>query len=315
MATAHPSSTSAVASTPPLPVVKADYLRGGMSQVRGWLHRSTAVYLSAVEVLQSKVGIDGDVCEIGVHHGKSFLCLALGLPNRQQAVAIDLFDNRALNVDHSGWGDRAIFERNLAAHRAGRNVAVIAADSTRLDDVGFLSLGPRFRLFSIDGGHTPAVSCNDLFVAERTITDRGIVVLDDFLNPRWLGVITGLFRYWSSSGALIPLAAVPGKLLLTTSLEQAKFYQDLLSTHFGKARIKRQVPLGNHEIDVYGDYAWAVLDDSGRIGPVAPNPHPRDPAGAARWLPGFARPVARRALGIARALGFRAVRSRENPVR
>jgi hypothetical protein len=306
-----PIATAPPSTTPPLPVSKADYLRDGMSEVRGWLHRSTAVYLSAIEVLQRELGIDGDVCEIGVHHGKSFLCLALGLPAGHKAVAIDLFENRALNVDHSGWGDRAILERNLAAHGAGTNVTIIAADSMKLDEVGFLSPGRRFRLFSIDGGHTPAVTCNDLFVAERTIADRGLVILDDFLNPRWLGVITGLFRYWSSSGALMPVAALPGKLLLTTSLDQTKTYQELLGTHFGRARIKRQVPLGNHEIDVYGDYAWTVLDDMGRTGPVAANPDPpppRDPSRAPAWLPPFARPAARRVLRLARGLWLPAVR-------
>ena len=256
----------AAITTPPLPGPKAAYLRGGIGRVEGWLNPSTCTYLSAIEVLQRGLGIDGDVCEIGVHHGKSFMCLALGLPAGSRAVAIDVFGDEHLNTDRSGRGDRSAFERNLREHGATSNVEVVQASSVDLHDNGFVAKGPRFRLFSIDGGHTVELTLNDLRVAERTLVDRGVAVLDDFLNPSWLGVITGLFRYWAEGGTLVPAAVVPGKLLLATSAAEARALRDLLVEHFGRALMKRDVPLSHGHVHVFGEYPWVVVDDRGNSG-------------------------------------------------
>jgi len=261
--------TRPTTTTPTLPVAKAKYLRGGISRVLGWLNPSTATYLSSLEVLQRVLGIAGDVCEIGVYHGKSFLCLALGLPLQERAVAIDVFEDQQLNVDRSGRGDREVFEAALAEHGAGNNVVILKGDSRQLENNGFVAEGRRFRLFSIDGGHTAEITRNDLLVAERTVVDRGAVVLDDYLNQHWLGVITGLFRYWELGGTLVPTAALPGKLLLTPSAEQATAYRELLGSHFGAAWTKRAVRLADQPLDVFGEFPWIVLDDAGKTGLLA----------------------------------------------
>lgn len=254
------------ARLPILPTAKATYLRTGMDQVDGWLNPSTAAYLSGLEVVQRATGPAGDVVEIGIHHGKSFLCLALGLPPEQRAVAIDVFEDRAANVDNSGRGDRGIFERNLAVHGAGDNVDVVQASSLDLADRGFLARGRRFRIFSIDGGHTAEITENDLRLADQTVLDGGLVVLDDVLNRHWLGVITGLFSYLAGGGSLVPAALVPNKLLLATSMDQAKSYRALLTEHFAAGLEKTGVTLAGHDIDVYGEMPWLVPDEAGTLG-------------------------------------------------
>lgn len=255
-------------STPTLPRAKAAYLRGGMDEVTGWLNPSTAVYLAGLEVLQRAAEVTGDVVEIGIHHGKSFLALALDLPADQRAVAIDVFEDRAANVDGSGRGDRAVFEQNLATHGAGRNVEIVQSSSLDLAEQGFVTAGRRFRIFSIDGGHTAEITRNDLWLAEHTVIERGLVVLDDVLNRHWTGVITGLFHYWAEGGALVPVALVPNKLLLATSVDEAKAYRALLDEHFRPGLEKADVPLGGHVVDVYGEMPWLVPDDEGGAGPV-----------------------------------------------
>lgn len=268
------ATTGAV--TPALPLVKADYLRRGIGTVEGWLNMSTAVYLSGLEVVQRSAGPDGDVCEIGIHHGRSFLCLALGLPGNQRAIAIDLFPDPAENVD--GRDKRALFERNLARHGARlESVEVIRTSSLELERLGFLLPGRRFRIFSVDGGHTTEITLNDLVVAERTILDGGLVVLDDVLNPHWLGVITALFQYWSKGGTLVPAVLVPNKLVLSTTTEHAAAWRRRMRDGFAAGLTKSDVPLGEYEIDVYGDHAWLVADDAGGVGPTAA-------AGSRRWI-------------------------------
>jgi hypothetical protein len=255
--------TSADALT--FPRVKADYLREGLTTVTGFCNSSTATYLSGLEVLQRGLPVEGDVCEIGVHHGKSFLCLALGLPPGQRAVAIDVFENQAANLDKSGRGDREIFEKHLARLGCGE-VEILESSSLELARFGFFERGRRFRFFSIDGGHTADVTHNDLKVADQTVVSGGLVVLDDLLNPHWLGVMSGLFNYWAAGGTLVPALLTPNKLILTTSDEHARTYRDLMRAHFREGTTKFNVPIGGGEVDVYGDYPWIITDDHGGTG-------------------------------------------------
>jgi len=275
--------------TPAFPLVKAEYLRRGINQVEGWLNLSTAIYLSGLEVLQRGIGPAGDVCEIGIHHGKSFLCLALGLPAGERAVAVDLFPDPADNVD--GRDKRAIFEHNAARHGAAPP-EVVRTSSLELERLGFVDKGRRFRIFSIDGAHTIEITLNDLAVAERTVLEGGLVVLDDVLNPHWLAVITALFQYWSDGGTLVPAVLVPNKLILATSPESAAIWRKLMRGAFGAGLTKADVALGQHQIDVYGNHTWVVADEMGGTGQVAQPPLGRRVGRAlARRMPRLARRV------------------------
>ena len=264
--------------TPELSPPTADYLRTGSRRVEGWLNASTGVYMASLAALQHRQGLHGDVCEIGVHHGKSFLCLALGLAPGERAVAVDVFGDQAANLDRSGMGDRAVFEGHLAEHGVRDAVDVVGSSSLALADEGFVDAGRRFRLFSVDGGHTAEVTRNDLELAERTVVDGGLVLLDDVLNRHWLGVITGLFDYWARGGSLVPAVLVPDRLLLATSPDRARECRALMSEHFTAAREKSGVPLGAAEIDVYGQCPWVVVDESGGEG-LLPGPASGTPAG------------------------------------
>ena len=182
-------------ATPMLPL--ANYLYQGAAKVQGWLWPTTGTILAQVLVKQVQSGQQGDVCEVGVHHGKSFLVLANGIVAGERAVAVDVFGDQHKNVDQSGAGDRAVFEANLAAYAPGAAVEIIQRSSLELGPDW--SPRPRFRLFSIDGGHTAQATANDLRLAERTALPGCVVALDDVFNTTWTGVITGpgrLHRGW-----------------------------------------------------------------------------------------------------------------------
>ena len=217
-------------ATPMLPL--ANYLYQGAAKVQGWLWPTTGTILAQVLVKQVQSGQQGDVCEVGVHHGKSFLVLANGIVAGERAVAVDVFGDQHKNVDQSGAGDRAVFEANLAAYAPAAAVEIIQRSSLELGPDW--SPRPRFRLFSIDGGHTAQATANDLRLAERTALPGCVVALDDVFNTTWTGVITGLVDYTAAGGRLIPFAIVPNKLLLTTDAEHALAW---------RTRLQREVPL------------------------------------------------------------------------
>ena len=49
----------------------------------------------------------------------------------------------------------------------------------------------KFRLFSVDGGHTRELTVNDLTVAASHLEEGGIIILDDITNLAWPQVIDG----------------------------------------------------------------------------------------------------------------------------
>jgi hypothetical protein len=74
--------------------------------IEGWIHPFTAMIILYLARFQSNEHIYGNMAEIGVHHGKSFLPIYFALGANEIAIAIDVFENQQYNFDKSGRGDR-----------------------------------------------------------------------------------------------------------------------------------------------------------------------------------------------------------------
>ena len=184
-----------------------EYLCRGRFYVDGWLRTEAAHIVVALTECQRSLGVAGGIAEIGVHHGKLFILLYLLGQAPEKAVAIDLFEEQHLNIDHSGSGDLAKFRRNLERHadstrlvlHPGNSMDLTGAILTRLAD------GP-LRFVSVDGGHTAEITAHDLATAEAAIADGGIVVVDDVFNEQWPGVGDGVRHYFERRPNLVPFA-------------------------------------------------------------------------------------------------------------
>lgn len=212
--------------------VSLDEYLANIHSVQGWLNNSTAVLSHALMRHQTEIGIAGNACEIGVHHGRYFIAVALGLTSSERGIAIDLFEAQDQNIDRSGKGDRALFERNVARFLDPAKVTAVAGNSLQMSASDILSYGA-MRFFSVDGSHTTAATVNDLRLAEASLVPGGIVAADDLFNPAWTGVISGVSDYLRGSPQLRPFALVPNKLLFCHPDYVAK-YRAFLRTAFPK---------------------------------------------------------------------------------
>ncbi len=231
--------------------------------VEGWLSPTTASIVSQVLIEQVRDGLRGDVCEIGVHHGKLFLILANAAMPDEHAVAVDVFGDQDKNVDKSGCGDRSVFERHLACYASAATVEIIQESSLDLARHGFPSR--RFRFISVDGGHTGPTVANDLRLAERTLIKGGVVALDDILSSHWTGVLTGLAAYVAEGGTLMPFALVPNKLLLTTDAVAATEGRSSLRRLFPLALAKVDLEFLSGVVDTYEDHPYYNREDRGDL--------------------------------------------------
>lgn len=227
------------------------YMKTGINEVVGWLSSTSAEFIAHLAQFQTGIGITGDTCEIGIHHGKLFLILANVTSGDERAVAVDVFADQHKNADQSGYGDRSIFEGHLRKFAPHAAVDIVQESSLDLPGTDFAKR--KFRMFSVDGGHTAEITQNDLALTQTCAIPGSIVVLDDILNSHWLGVIEGTARYLMASGGLVPFAISPNKLYLTTTSEFAKRYADELKRAFPDAISKEPVEFFGSKLVVFGE--------------------------------------------------------------
>lgn len=193
------------------------YARRGHRTVGGWLTASAAETIVTLASAQVRLGIVGGACEIGVYHGKLFILLYQLLQQTEQALAIDLFAN-----DEYGRDLREQFQRNLARHGIdlGR-VKVIAENSLRLSSQQVrATIGP-VRLFSVDGGHSAEETANDLSIGAGSLTEGGLLILDDFFNSEWPAVAEGTCRFMAGNRQLSPVAIVGARFIFASGSAEA----------------------------------------------------------------------------------------------
>ena len=240
------------------------YARRGYRLPGGWLSRGAVDLCTALHECQRARGIRGAVCEIGVHHGKLFTLLYLMAESGDKALAIDLFEQQELNVDHSGRGVLEILRRNLRKHAGGVDrLVVVAGDSAEIDGRRILSeTGAPVKLFSVDGGHTEDIVAHDMATAAESICRGGIIIADDCFNETWPGVSAGMARFLGGDAGsrIIPFAVGGNKLFLTTA-DHAELYR----RHLEGTRIYCEFRLPSrfhgHDVLVYQfvPEAWDVF--------------------------------------------------------
>lgn len=228
------------------------YNRKYKRHVRGWFTRIDAEVFSTLLTFQDEHNINGGCCEIGVHHGKSFIPLCLSLKDQERALCIDIFDNQEENLDISGRGDRARLFANLDRFHIDRSrIHVIAESSENISAERIRGEIGSVRFFSIDGGHWRSIVQNDLRLAEGSLASGGVIALDDIFRAAWPDVTLG-FALWfdQTKTDIVPFACGTNKLYLCQR-DFAPTYRESLRTEFLKTFYEKTYRSQNFELDSY----------------------------------------------------------------
>jgi len=230
------------------------YSQTGYQQVEGWAQPQVFPVLKLINLYQRESKLEGDVAEIGVHHGKFFIGLHNCLAEGQISLAIDIFDDQRFNVDHSGSANLQRFLDNMNVHAFEPDRCVrLPGDSLSLRQQDIVQVAPRpvrTRIFSVDGGHTPEHTINDIEVAISLCHGHAVIFVDDYYNPHWPGVHIGVARFYDRSyPSFVPFGYVRDKLMLT-SLTWHKTYFDLLVNHCKDQPHFKAVSMFGHRVAV-----------------------------------------------------------------
>jgi hypothetical protein len=203
------------------------FVRHGLEAIEGWgVDPYLAGLFLALDRFQKANGVTGNLFELGVHHGRSAVLIALMAAPDEQSVFLDLFGRQAENIDFSGLGNREIFEANLATWAPGRRYDAIEANSLELDFAATPMLSGGLRFAHIDGGHHRDAVLNDLFKTEAAMVEGGVVVMDDFAHTGFPEVSEACNFYLERREAnrLTPVALGHNKLVLVTRRHQARLF-------------------------------------------------------------------------------------------
>jgi hypothetical protein len=190
------------------------YVEAGIRQVQGWFGRVDAEIYRGVITAQNEAGLGGAMAEIGVHHGKSFIAMCLGLQDQDRAYCVDIFEDQHLNKDFSGMGSRIKLEENLRRFGIAPEAVVITKSSSLdITAADILAAVGEVRFFSVDGGHWLEIVRNDLTIAEGCLAEHGVIAIDDFHRAEWPDVSAGYFAWHSArTKPLVPFAIGSNKL-------------------------------------------------------------------------------------------------------
>jgi len=234
----------------------SQYLRSGHKKVEGWLDVSSARYIFELAKLQNESGKGGAAVEIGVHHGKLFTLMHLA-GSRTRDLAIDVFDFQNFNTDRSGRGDRARFEENLTNYGGDlEKVTIWEKSSQSVTGEDIIAEVGQVAMFSVDGGHTRELVLNDLKLADASLRDDGIVILDDFFNEYWPEVSIGSVEYFNDPASrLKPFAISPGKMYLCAPQWNA-FYRENLRKRVAPWEYDKDVEMFGVTVQLMGTATW-----------------------------------------------------------
>lgn len=163
----------------------------------GWLGFADFCIFKTLIETQNALGNKNPLCEIGVHHGKSFIPMVL-FSDDSICHCVDVFENQSLNIDSSGRGDFEVFCRNLARFNISmERVRVHKIYSTSLSLVDLCKANESIRFFHIDGGHHLEVVKSDLILALKCADNDSIIAIDDVCRSEWIEVSQGVFGMFS----------------------------------------------------------------------------------------------------------------------
>lgn len=151
------------------------------SSIPGWLSGISCALYDIILSYQEEKHVYGDLMEIGVAHGKTAFMMHLHAREKETLILNDVAKHFLDEVVLRMKSEKDI------------NIRSFLQPSDTLD---LLSLQERnVRFMHIDGDHRYQGVYTDLAVADRVLSDDGVVVLDDFSVPQFLGVTAAYYEY------------------------------------------------------------------------------------------------------------------------
>jgi hypothetical protein len=187
-----------------------DFVANIFPQVEGWCHEESAFLTCCLLNCQAAQGLASSLLEIGVYKGKYLSSLYHKARQMGQPV---------VGIDTFQWSNSdevvATFARLFGSADGLRLIKASSRDFTPASLLEALG-GRKASFISVDGDHTAMAVRSDLFLVQEVLSEGGVIVIDDFMNSRAIGVSEGAYRYLlaSEDAPIRPFANCLNKLFV-----------------------------------------------------------------------------------------------------
>ncbi len=162
--------------------VQFDRYNTEFAEIPGFFLRDAMVLWDFFFSAQTRLGISGNLLEIGVWKGKSAVLGALYLQPNERAVFVDI------NLPRE--------TQNLITRAKPQNNLFMECRSAELLSERELRESPgSFRWCHIDGDHTGYSTAQDLDTAAYLVGESGIICVDDFFNGRYPQLTAAVYEF------------------------------------------------------------------------------------------------------------------------
>ena len=193
-------------------------------RIDGWLLKPDILCFWLIDLLQKMSEVRGDLCEIGVYHGKSLLLMA---NLRRPEEIVYGFD------DFAGDKNRIVREV-LETYAYSTERVTLTAGDTQICEAEELKsiISAPLRLLHIDGGHTHSECLHDLLTFGSFLGDAAVIAIDDYFDREFPGISTAVAEYCRSpeGHAFRPFLVGHNKLFLCKSSLVSRYQRGFLES-------------------------------------------------------------------------------------
>ena len=155
-----------------------------VDKIEGMLPHFAAAVLDAILSFQSKIGVAGNLVEMGVFRGKSAVLIGSHLKQSERFLLVDINDQIDYDAISSFSGNTDIFMRGTGKLQDSKHYQTYLGSA---------------RFVHIDASHEYLATFQEMKMAEDMLTEFGIIVMDDFANLHYSQNAAAIFKYLFTS--------------------------------------------------------------------------------------------------------------------
>lgn len=166
------------------PMSLIDEYHGKYADIPGFFDINDLFVWEFLFELQNEIAEPGGFLELGVYRGKSALFGAMNMKPDDQVCLIDCSGD-AVNLVLS----------MIAEFHPDNNMGFGVWSRSLLRERALLEYVHKFRFVHIDGDHTGYSARNDMEALKDMVSEYGILVMDDFMNPCYPQLTAAIYDF------------------------------------------------------------------------------------------------------------------------
>jgi hypothetical protein len=203
-------------------------------RINGWFLPQDMISFWCIDYCQKQLNIQGDLCEVGVYQGKSFVLLCNLARHGEVVTGYDFFND----------GMYDIAKRNITEFAPEVDYILKVGDTSELKEKDLAEVLRRgVRILHIDAGHEYHEVLQQLYLFAPFVSEGGCIIMDDYQDREFPGIEAAVLDFCEIDRPrrFVPFLAGANKMYLCERNVTERYQQNLLQhdVFADKSRVTR----------------------------------------------------------------------------